>query len=108
MGEIKYPKTRTFYVAYSDDEKVIHYGVTEPNQVTSTGQPRFETFLKVADCETKLRVDLKVTEATLIKYPVDYKDDEIIQPGFMAMIASPLKSALNLINKALKWLGLKK
>ena len=73
MAELKFPAVRTFYVAYSNDGKVIHYGVTEPNQVTTTGQPKFETFLKVVDCETKLKVDLKVTAAKLIEQPVDSK-----------------------------------
>jgi len=73
MAELKFPAVRTFYVAYSNDGKVIHYGVTEPNQVTTTGQPKFETFLKVDDYETKLKVDLKVTATQLIIQPIDFK-----------------------------------
>jgi len=73
MVELAYPAVRTFYIAYSDDGKVVHYGVTEKNQVTTTGQPKFETFLNVADCETKLTKDLKVSAAKLIEQPIDSK-----------------------------------
>jgi len=77
MKEVAYPEKRTFYVAYSDDGKIIHYGVTEPNQVTTTGQPQFETFLKIIDCERKLKTDLGVTDEQLKEQPIDSK---IIEP----------------------------
>jgi len=81
MAELKFPLVRTLYVAYSNDGKVIHYGVTEPNQVTSTGQEKFEIFTKVIDCETKLITDLKVTAAKLIEQPIDLKIEPIeIEP----------------------------
>ena len=40
MGEISKPTERTHYVAYGPGG-VIHQGVTEPNQATTTGQPSF-------------------------------------------------------------------
>ena len=67
MGELKYPNESTYYVANSVDGKIIHYGITDPNQVTITGQPVFETFATKLLCETKLKVDLKMTDAQLIE-----------------------------------------
>jgi len=42
MKEIVKPKDATFFVARSADGSVLHKGVTEPNQITSTGQPVLE------------------------------------------------------------------
>ena len=38
MAEIKFPDESTYYVANSINGKIIHYGITDPNQVTTTGQ----------------------------------------------------------------------
>jgi hypothetical protein len=39
MSEIQYPSEPTYWLAYSNG--VRHSGVTEPDQVTTTGQPNF-------------------------------------------------------------------
>jgi len=33
-----------YWIAYNEDKNVIHYGVTEVGQQTSSGQPLFEIF----------------------------------------------------------------
>lgn len=38
MGEIKYPATRTYWVARSEDGEFIQAGFTDPDQVTTSGQ----------------------------------------------------------------------
>jgi hypothetical protein len=55
MAEITYPRERTYYIAHNGDG-VYHVGYTDPDQVTTTGQPSLETFTKepdiVARCDT--------------------------------------------------------
>ena len=70
MAELKYPNESTYYIANSADKKVVHYGITDPNQVTTTGQPVFNTFATKVTCETKLKTDLGVTDAQLAESPL--------------------------------------
>jgi hypothetical protein len=70
MAEIKFPDESTYYVANSMDGKIVHYGITDPNQVTTTGQPIFNTFKTKLACETKLKVDLKITDVLLTENPL--------------------------------------
>lgn len=42
MSEIAYPATTKRFVARNADGSVLHVGVTEPQQVTTTGQPVLE------------------------------------------------------------------
>ena len=73
MAELKFPKDRTFWTAYSDDGKVIHYGVTEPDQVTTTGQPNFKISTNVKDIEKILKEELKVSAEELADKHIDIK-----------------------------------
>jgi len=73
MAEIKFPDESTYYVANSINGKIIHYGITDPNQVTTTGQPLFNVFKTKQACETKLKVDLKITDAQLVENPLSDK-----------------------------------
>ena len=81
MAEIKFPDESTYYVANSIDGKIIHYGITDPNQVTTTGQPLFNVFKTKQDCETKLKVDLKITDAQLAENPLPDKKITKWNPG---------------------------
>jgi len=73
MGEIQFPDKSTYWVANSIDSKVIHWGITDPNQVTTTGQPVFNTFDTKTKCEDKLIKDLKVTVEKLAENPLSDK-----------------------------------
>jgi len=42
IKELQNPEHKTYWIAYSDDKKVVHYGITETNQVTTTGLDNFE------------------------------------------------------------------
>lgn len=44
MKEIKFPATKQHWVCHNADGSVMSEGVTEPNQVTTTGQPVLEGF----------------------------------------------------------------
>ena len=61
MKQIKYPKERTFYQFKSIDGKVLHKGYTEPNQVTTSGQP----------------ILISNTDASLVFPPLPIKGDLI-------------------------------
>lgn len=78
MKELKYPPVRTFFIANSNDGKIIHYGVTETDQVTTTGQSVFNTYSKIEDCKKRLLTDLKLPSEKLIEQPIDFKNEEII------------------------------
>jgi hypothetical protein len=41
MSEIKFPQQRTYYVARDTSGNVLHVGYTDPDQVTTSGQPVF-------------------------------------------------------------------
>lgn len=41
MAEIAYPEDTIYWVARNSDGSVLHHGHTEPDQVTTTGQPTF-------------------------------------------------------------------
>lgn len=77
MKELKYPAGRRYWVAY--DGKTVHYGVTEPDQVTTTGLSQFNYYTTLSGCENKLKTDLKIPQAVLDSNPVDpkMKKDEI-------------------------------
>lgn len=77
MKELKYPAERRYWVAY--DGKTVHYGVTEPDQVTTTGLAQFNYYTTLTDCETKLKTDLKISQAVLNSNSIDPKmvKDEI-------------------------------
>jgi len=42
MGQLTKPTQTTYWIAYSNDNTILHHGITEPNQETITGQPNFE------------------------------------------------------------------
>jgi hypothetical protein len=44
MKEIKYPTTTQHWICHNADGSVMSEGVTEPNQVTTTGQPELVGF----------------------------------------------------------------
>lgn len=44
MAEIKYPITKQFWICHNADGSVMHFGETDTNQVTTTGQPVLEGF----------------------------------------------------------------
>lgn len=44
MKEIKFPTTTQHWICHNEDGSVMSEGVTEPNQVTTTGQPVLEGF----------------------------------------------------------------
>jgi len=50
MAEIKYPITKQFWICHNADGSVMHFGETDTNQVTTTGQPVLEGY----DDEEKL------------------------------------------------------
>jgi hypothetical protein len=50
MGEIKKPSNTKYWIVHNEDGSVMHMGKTEPNQVTTTGQPMFN----IADTEDEL------------------------------------------------------
>lgn len=70
MAELKFPDESTYWIANSADKKTVHYGITDPNQVTTTGQPVFLTYTDKVACETKLKTDLNITTAQLAANPL--------------------------------------
>lgn len=54
MAELINPQQTTYWIAYSNDKSVVHYGKTEPTQSTTTGQPNFDTFATKEFWETAL------------------------------------------------------
>ena len=50
MAEINKPTTTQYWICHNDDGSVMHFGQTEPDQVTTTGQPVLEGY----DDEEKL------------------------------------------------------
>ena len=54
MNEIKYPKTRQYWCAYSDDLDNFLIGVTETNQVTTMILPNLDCFETEAELRTRV------------------------------------------------------
>ena len=61
MKELKYPENIKYWIVHNEDGSVMHTGITEPNQVTTTGQPVFES----ADTEEGLRTIIAGKDVTL-------------------------------------------
>lgn len=70
MGKIEKPNKRTYWVARDDDGNVIHYGKTEPNQVTVTGQKNLITFTNELD--QKKEIERFVGGPPVFNYDFDY------------------------------------
>jgi len=49
------PAKRVYYIVHSTKKNVVHYGFTEPDQVTTTGQEKILLF----DSEKKWKAVLK-------------------------------------------------
>lgn len=72
MNEIKYPDKRTFWkITSADGKTVIHDGVTEINQVTSTGQPIMNADTKCSDIFPVLPDNGELTEGKIYSYDGD-------------------------------------
>jgi hypothetical protein len=65
MSEINKPERATYYVARAADGSILHEGVTLPGQVTTSGQPVFET----ATEETEHLANLTPYAAALPELP---------------------------------------
>ena len=61
MRELANPTQTTYWIAYSDDRTVVHYGKTEPEQSTTTGQPNLDTFLDINLWKEQLMIFLDKT-----------------------------------------------
>jgi len=61
IKEIKYPANKKHWICYNADGSVMHFGETEPNQVTSTGLPTLEGF----DSEVELANFIATTDVSL-------------------------------------------
>jgi hypothetical protein len=42
MNELTHPEVTTYWIAYSIDKQIVHYGITDPEQVTTSGMDNFE------------------------------------------------------------------
>lgn len=42
--EIRYPQNKKYWICHNEDGSVMHFGETDINQVTSTGQPVLEGY----------------------------------------------------------------
>jgi len=67
------PAKRTYWIAFTKDAKedkypVAHYGYTDPNQETISGQPGFEVFSDEKKWKDKIKsafkIDPEVADAT--------------------------------------------
>ena len=54
MIEVKYPVITKHWICHNADGSVMHTGTTEPNQVTSTGQPVLDAFDSEEDLVTAI------------------------------------------------------
>ena len=69
MGKIEKPAKRKYWVARDDDGNVIHYGKTEPNQVTMTGQKNLLVFEN--ELEQKKEIEKFVGSPPVFNYEFD-------------------------------------
>lgn len=44
MTDINKPEQTTYWIAYNEDKSILQYGITNPDQETTIGQPFAETF----------------------------------------------------------------
>ena len=70
MNEIKYPDYRTFWNIKDENGDIIHQGVTDINQVTTSGQPTIET-----------SNDASTLYPTLPDPPVNNEEGVLLQEG---------------------------
>lgn len=75
MKELKYPAIKKYWIVHNEDGSVMHTGTTEPNQVTTTGQPVFET----ADTEEGLRTIIAGKDVTM--FPLIPQEGEQCEEG---------------------------
>ncbi len=57
--EIKFPEQTTYFIAYTNNE-IFAYGIVEPEQEMTTGQPILWTTLSEAEWLYKLEHDFNV------------------------------------------------
>lgn len=63
--EIKDHTEDTYWIARSDDNSIIHYGLLKVDNVMNSGQDVLETFLSKSDCNTRL-LELGINKLDLI------------------------------------------
>jgi hypothetical protein len=54
--EIKFPEQTTYFIAYTDTQ-IFAYGIVEPNQEMTTGQPLLWTTLDETEWVNKLETE---------------------------------------------------
>ena len=73
MKEIKYPAETLYWIATDKSGNILHYGTTEPGQVTTTGLDVITSYITEEECVAVLKQDFKVTDKQLLVSPLDTK-----------------------------------
>jgi hypothetical protein len=89
MKELNKPLETTYWIAYSDDKKIICWGITEPDNVTTTGQPNFEYSINKQDIIDRLKNLGYETKF------YDQNNDEILPTNKLDMFSSGVNIKIN-------------
>ena len=71
MHEINKPAQATYFLAFSNDELICHYGKVSPNQCLTVNQPNIETFFVKQDW---------INRAVDFGYTIDYDQEVDLNP----------------------------